>query len=122
MKNILIGLLCLAMFAGVVFLTINHSETTEPTLYNYFTNSLEDNTGAQNIVAAILLNYRMYDTVFEAMILLTSVMGMLHFLYAGHKSPAKKKGPDGEEPEDLVLDQHSDRILDQISDQGDAHE
>ncbi len=93
MKTVLIGLLCLGMFAGVVFLTINHSETTEPTLYNYFTNSQNDNTGAENIVAAILLNYRMYDTVFEAMILLTSVMGMLHFLYAGHRAPAKKKEP-----------------------------
>jgi multisubunit Na+/H+ antiporter MnhB subunit len=114
MKTVLIGLLCLAMFAGVVFLTINHSETTEPTLYNYFTRSQNDKTGAQNIVAAILLNYRMYDTVFEAMILLTSVMGMLHFLYAGHKAPAKKKGPDKKDSAD-TLDEN-------VETQGDIHE
>ncbi len=80
MRRLLIALLCTALLTGVVYLTVSHPETTDPTLYSLFTQVAAEETGAQNIVAAILLNYRMYDTVFEAMILLTSVMGMLHFL------------------------------------------
>lgn len=80
MKRLLTALLCIGVFAGVLALTVAHPETTEPTLYRAFTEVQLETTGAQNIVAAILLNYRMYDTVFEAMILLTAVMGMLHFL------------------------------------------
>ncbi len=84
MKNVAVALFCFGMFFGVVFLTVEHNVELEPTLYNYFIEHGTAETGAQNIVAGILLNYRMYDTVFEAMILLTSVMGMLHFLYTGH--------------------------------------
>lgn len=84
MKNVAVAIFCFAMFFGVVFLTVEHKVELEPTLYNYFIEHGTEETGAQNIVAGILLNYRMYDTVFEAMILLTSVMGMLHFLYTGH--------------------------------------
>jgi len=84
MKNIAVALFCFVMFAGVVFLTAEHTVELEPTLFNYFIEHGVEETGAQNIVAGILLNYRMYDTVFEAMILLTAVMGMLHFLYTGH--------------------------------------
>lgn len=80
MKRILIAVACVALYGAVVALTVTHPETTEPTLYRLMTATTLEATGAQNIVAAILLNYRMYDTVFEAMILLTAVMGMLHFL------------------------------------------
>jgi multisubunit Na+/H+ antiporter MnhB subunit len=89
MKNWVIGIVLAALFAGTVFLTLAHPETTEPTLYNYFVNIDVESTGAQNIVAAILLNFRMYDTVFEAMILLTAVMGMLHFLHGGSRGGDK---------------------------------
>lgn len=91
MKNMAMALFCIAMFAGVVFLTVEHGVELEPTLYNYFIERGTAETGANNIVAGILLNYRMYDTVFEAMILLTSVMGMLHFLYSGHGHGHGKK-------------------------------
>ncbi len=43
-------------------------------LQNYFTD-----TGALNSVASIYLNYRVFDTIFEALMLLVSVMGVIHF-------------------------------------------
>ncbi len=36
-------------------------------------------TGATNAVAAIYLNYRVFDTIFEALLLLVSIIGIIHF-------------------------------------------
>lgn len=40
----------------------------------------EADTGARNAVAAVYLQYRLYDTLFEALLLLISVLGILYFL------------------------------------------
>lgn len=45
----------------------------------YITNGLSD-TGAANIVAAIILDYRGYDTFGEAVVLFTSVLGVLSIM------------------------------------------
>ncbi len=38
-----------------------------------------EDTNAENAVASIYLNYRIFDTLFEALMLLVSVMGVVHF-------------------------------------------
>ena len=89
------AILVLVAFLAVTFLQSHYSENLSPFLYERITATFEEDTASQNAIAAILLNYRMYDTVFEAMILLTSVMGMLHFLYTGDghgRSHGKKAG------------------------------
>ncbi len=43
-------------------------------------------TLAQNAVTAIYLNYRIYDTIFEALMLLVSVIGVIHFSMHEHSA------------------------------------
>jgi multisubunit Na+/H+ antiporter MnhB subunit len=52
----------------------------EPVMYDYVVQNFEEDTHAKNAVASILLNYRMYDTMFEALILLAAIIGMNQFL------------------------------------------
>ncbi len=48
-------------------------------VFNYVMENYNAQTGANNSVAAIYLNYRIFDTIFEALMLLVSVMGVVHF-------------------------------------------
>ncbi len=78
-------LLFSALLVGVVFVVVIVIDTQnrieqEPMLYQYVTRSFKEDTAARNAVAAVLLNYRMYDTLFEALILLTAIIGMHQFL------------------------------------------
>jgi len=74
------AILILAAFLAVILLQAQHGETLPPTLYENITVSFEQDTSSKNAIAAILLNYRMYDTMFEALILLTAIIGMQQFL------------------------------------------
>ncbi|MCG8501786.1 MAG: hypothetical protein MJB12_15485 [Firmicutes bacterium] len=48
-------------------------------IFEYYKESFFKDTGAQNAVAAIYLNYRVYDTLFEALMLLIGVIGIIYF-------------------------------------------
>ncbi len=80
MRLALSALFVAAVFLMVTFISNTHSEELDPFLYDYMTERFEEDTAAHNAVAAILLNYRMYDTMFEALILLTAIIGMNQFL------------------------------------------
>jgi multisubunit Na+/H+ antiporter MnhB subunit len=67
----------------VLFIANGHREILPNEVSAYYLHNFTSDTGAGNAVAAIYLNYRMYDTLFEALILLTSIIGMLHFFKAG---------------------------------------
>lgn len=60
----------------------------------YLANGLKD-TGAANIVTAVLLDYRGYDTLGEATVLFTSVMGAIAVI----RKKARKKPSEPEVPE-----------------------
>jgi multisubunit Na+/H+ antiporter MnhB subunit len=55
----------------------------EPQLREYFVDNFQEDTGAENAVAAIYLNYRVYDTLFEALLLLIAIVGIIHFFRVG---------------------------------------
>ncbi len=74
------AILVLAAFLAVLLLQTHHGESQHPMLYESITSQFEQDTASQNAIAAILLNYRMYDTMFEALILLTAIIGMQQFL------------------------------------------
>ncbi len=74
------ALLVLVVFCIVTFLSVRYDARLDPALYTYVTRNFEAETGARNAVAAILLFYRMYDTLFEALILVTAIIGMQQFL------------------------------------------
>ncbi len=46
----------------------------------YYLKNFIEQTGARNAVAAIYLNYRVFDTFFEALLLIVSVSGIIYFL------------------------------------------
>lgn len=66
----------------VLFLFLNHSEQLDTPLMDYFTADFFAQTGAQNSVAAIYLNYRVFDTLFEALMLMVSVMEVINVSWA----------------------------------------
>lgn len=70
------------IFVYSVITTVNmqYRVQQEPMMYEYVTRNFEEDTAARNAVTAIILNYRMYDTLFEALILLTAIVGMHQFL------------------------------------------
>ncbi len=80
MRIALSALFIAAVFTTVTVVNARYSETLDPFLYDYMTENFEEDTAAHNAIAAILLNYRMYDTMFEALILLTAIIGMNQFL------------------------------------------
>ncbi len=48
-------------------------------LYNYFITNFYADTGSNNAVSGIYLDYRAYDTLFETLLLLVSVIGIIYF-------------------------------------------
>jgi len=48
-------------------------------LYHYYIENFREDTGAGNAVTAIYLNYRLFDTFFETLLLLVSVIGIIYF-------------------------------------------
>ena len=48
-------------------------------LYHYYIENFKTDTGADNAVTAIYLNYRLFDTFFETLLLLVSVIGIIYF-------------------------------------------
>lgn len=60
----------------------------------YIESGLQD-TGATNIVTAVLLDYRAYDTLGEATVLFTSIVGAIAILRK--KARKKTSEPEGEE-------------------------
>ena len=73
------ALLCILVTGLVLFLYLTtHRPATDPISSYYVRNFMED-TGATNAVAAIYLNYRMFDSMFETLMLLVSVAAVINF-------------------------------------------
>jgi multisubunit Na+/H+ antiporter MnhB subunit len=80
MRFVAPALLVLTVFVLVTAITASNREELDPLMYDYIVQNFEEDTHAKNAVASILLNYRMYDTMFEALILLAAIIGMNQFL------------------------------------------
>lgn len=94
-RKIFFGLYFIVIASVVLYLYYRNIESLPNEISNYYlTNALKD-TGAENIVTAIYLNYRLYDTFFEALMLLISVIGVIHFSRHdsnNHIEPVKETG------------------------------
>lgn len=73
-------ILVIAVFIAILAADNRHPIRQDPMIRDYVTEQFHHDTAARNAVTAILLNYRMYDTLFEALILLTAIVGMHQFL------------------------------------------
>lgn len=71
---ILILIVFLVVFSNEAFKAID-SIDTESKEY-YLTNTYKD-TGSKNIVTGIYLDYRLFDSIFEASILIITVSGII---------------------------------------------
>ncbi|MFP4508754.1 MAG: hypothetical protein ACLFNQ_01345 [Spirochaetaceae bacterium] len=80
MRTIVSAVFLSIVCVGVIAFTTGHDEDLDPLLYDYVSENFYEDTASRNAVASVLLNYRMYDTIFEALILLTAIVGMMQFL------------------------------------------
>lgn len=79
-KKRLFGLVVCLVFAVVFFLMYKpDTPSISKELYYYYTSNYIEETHARNAVAAIYLNYRFFDTLFETLTLLISVIGVVYF-------------------------------------------
>jgi len=72
--------LCLVYFFNLVIAGLNPLGVHETRMATEYINNGVNGTGSVNLVTAVLLDYRAYDTLGEATILFTAVMGILAIL------------------------------------------
>jgi multicomponent Na+:H+ antiporter subunit B len=73
-----LGPIVLTVFLFVLFVYFMPEQPTSTYLKDYYLARFVTDVGGQNAVAAILLGYRVYDTLFEALILVVSVVAVSH--------------------------------------------
>lgn len=78
MRRRLLGVFILILFLIIVSIDIEPLGTSK-NLYNYYITNCKAETGSINIVTGIYLNYRIFDTLFETLLLLVSVIGIIYF-------------------------------------------
>ncbi|MCX7957244.1 MAG: DUF4040 domain-containing protein [Endomicrobia bacterium] len=74
---------CVLIFLGIVAVSFKYLPPFgEPKnkIANYYINNTIKDTGAVDVVAAIILNYRAYDTLGEATVLFTAILGAVLIL------------------------------------------
>ncbi len=86
-KTVSIFFISLACILTLILTTDTTYSQLQP-IYNEVIANYPKQTQAVNSVAAIYLNYRIFDTIFEALMLLVSVMGVVHFSRHMDKSHA----------------------------------
>lgn len=74
---ILIGIIAVALIV-LIFLNA-FDETMKPDAFNYYIDKALDETEIPNIVTAIYLQYRLFDTLFEALLLSVAVSAVVYF-------------------------------------------
>lgn len=58
----------------------------------YVLDNFTADTGAENAVAAIYLNYRIFDTLFEALLLLIAIIAIMHFFRIDSPRDGERRG------------------------------
>lgn len=74
---ILIGVVMICV--TVLVFTNIFSETTKPDAYEYYIKNVQNETNMPNAVTAIYLQYRIFDTLFEALLLSVAVSAVVYF-------------------------------------------
>ena len=79
--NRLIVIIVLIVLAGFLFSSIKLDYgAVRPGIYEYYTTEGLADTGALNLVTAIYLDYRVYDTLGEATVFFASALGVYMLL------------------------------------------
>jgi multisubunit Na+/H+ antiporter MnhB subunit len=87
--NVLAGIL-IVLWGCILAVTLPlHYGPLHEVASDYLERSLQD-TGSVNVVAAILADYRLYDTVGEATVLFTAILGVTLILGRNHHKTEEK--------------------------------
>ncbi len=78
MKTIIKSLSLLVLGAGLLSVTADlpYGEPHHPAMDEYFIRNAQRETGSNNVVTAIVFDYRGFDTLGEATVLFTAVLGV----------------------------------------------
>lgn len=79
MRRKIIAILILLLFLGIAWQLYGQSAPETGPLMELCLANAQTDTGARNAVAAIYLDYRVFDTILEALLLLISIIAVLHF-------------------------------------------
>ena len=71
--------LCIIIAASAVIITDNMVDVeSEKPVYEYIVSESAGNEASSNMVTDVYLNYRYYDTLFETLMLMYSVIGVIY--------------------------------------------
>ena len=85
-RRITMFLLVFAICMMVLWLSGRFDTTLTNQVMTYYNENAFQDTGSTNVVTAIYLNYRVYDTLFEALMLLISILAVVYFSrHEGHE-------------------------------------
>lgn len=76
-KKIVLSLMLITIFVSFYTSIDEISDYIDSSNKKYFAQSAIVETGSKNIVTAIYLDYRLFDSIFEASILLVAVSGII---------------------------------------------
>jgi len=81
MKKIFFIIIILAIaILFILSVDIEYGNPKNPDVANYYIDQGLHDTGAINLVAAVYLGYRTYDTLIEAIVLFVAVTGVIFYL------------------------------------------
>jgi|GEM_PF-802274 len=101
-RKYILGLLSIMMGALCLLLIMDRPiEAPVNESMNYYMQYAKEETTAANVVTAIYLNYRVFDTVFEALLLLVAVTATLFIYPVNKKKKIKIQSEAGEVLEPL---------------------
>jgi multicomponent Na+:H+ antiporter subunit B len=82
---LLIIVLCISAVVVLLFVTAEDANLNTTQAKEYVAKNHENDTSASNAVTAVYLNYRFFDTLFESLILLVSVLAVIRLSWSGNR-------------------------------------
>ncbi len=78
MRNVLFGLISLLLLGGLLYIAADlpFGSPAVTDMDDYFIRHGQEQTGANNIVTSIVFDFRGFDTLGEATVLFTAVLGV----------------------------------------------
>lgn len=78
-RRLIILIFVIVISIGAIFIHESYSENMSPDAYNTYIERGYEETKVSNLVSAIYLNYRVFDTIFETLLLAISVTAVVYF-------------------------------------------